>query len=37
LEKQVFTLIGSGIMIAFLIAGLGISFWGMIKYNKGIF
>ena len=37
LEKEVFTLIGSGIMIVFLIAGLGISFWGMIKYNKGIF
>ena len=37
LEKEVFTLIGSGIMIIFLIAGLGISFWGMIKYNKGIF
>lgn len=36
-EKQVFVLIGTGILIAGLVVGLGVSFRTMIKYNKGIF
>ena len=36
-QVQIFLWIGSGILILGLIAGLGISFYGMIKYNKGIF
>lgn len=36
-ENELFTLIGAGVMVAALIAGLGLSFWAMIKYNKGIF
>lgn len=29
--------IGVGVMLACIIVGLAISFWGMFKYNKGIF
>lgn len=29
--------IGTGIMVVSIIAGLGISFYAMMKYNKGIF
>ena len=36
-DKEVFTLIGTGILIAGIIVGLVISFKAMIKYNKGIF
>ena len=35
--NDVFTLVGTGVMIAALAVGLGISFYAMIKYNKGIF
>jgi len=37
IERDVFTLIGTGIMLISLVAGLGITFHAMIKYNKGIF
>ncbi len=36
-DLHILTLIGSVIMIIGLIVGLGISFYAMIKYNKGIF
>ena len=36
-DNEVFTLIGTGILIAGIIVGLLISFKAMIKYNKGIF
>ena len=36
-DDQMFILIGTGVMIASLVAGLCISFAAMIKYNKGIF
>jgi uncharacterized PurR-regulated membrane protein YhhQ (DUF165 family) len=29
--------IGVGVMLTCIIVGLAISFWGMFKYNKGIF
>ena len=32
-----FTLLGSVIMVAGLVVGLGLSFYAMMKYNKGIF
>ena len=35
--NDVFTLVGTDVMIAALAVGLGISFYAMIKYNKGIF
>ena len=35
-DNEVFTLIGTGILIAGIIVGLVISFKAMIKYNKGI-
>ena len=37
LEKTIFTIIGTVILIVGIVVGLGISFYGMIKYNKGIF
>ena len=37
LEKAVLSLIGSGVMLLGVAVGLGISFYAMIKYNKGIF
>ena len=36
-DNEIFTLIGTGILIAGIIVGLVISFKAMIKYNKGIF
>lgn len=36
-NKEIFTLIGTIILIAGIIVGLIISFKAMIKYNKGIF
>ena len=36
-DNQVFILIGTGVMIAGLVVGMGISFAAMMKYNKGIF
>ena len=36
-DNEMFTLIGTGILIAGIIVGLAISFKAMIKYNKGIF
>ncbi len=37
LEKEIFTLIGTIILFLGLIVGCIISFYAMIKYNKGIF
>ena len=37
LLKDIYLLIGIGIMIAGIIIGLALSFYAMIKYNKGIF
>lgn len=36
-QKEIFVTIGSIVLIIGLIVGLGISFYAMIKYNKGIF
>ncbi|MBR2151900.1 MAG: hypothetical protein IJ944_01270 [Clostridia bacterium] len=36
-EKQIYLTIGMVIMIICLAMGLAISFWAMMKYNKGIF
>jgi len=36
-QNDIFVAIGSVILIAALVVGLVISFWAMIKYNKGIF
>ena len=36
-ENQFFVWIGTAIMILGLVIGLGITFYAMIKYNKGIF
>ena len=36
-DNEIFTLIGTGILIAGIVVGLIISFKAMIKYNKGIF
>ena len=36
-QVQLFIIIGAVIMTIGIIAGLGISFYAMIKYNKGIF
>ena len=35
--KEIFTIIGTAIAIAGVVAGTAISLWAMIKYNKGIF
>ena len=37
LQEELYVIIGSIILIVGLIIGLGLSFYGMIKYNKGIF
>ncbi|MBO5869370.1 MAG: hypothetical protein J6Q89_01345 [Clostridia bacterium] len=37
LEIPVFALIGSSVLAIGLVIGLGISFYAMFKYNKGIF
>ncbi len=36
-ENNVFMIVGTVLLIAGLVAGLGLSFYAMIKYNKGIF
>ena len=36
-NQSIYATIGTAIMIVGVVAGLGISFWAMIKYNKGIF
>ena len=36
-ENPVFLTVGTVILIAGLVVGIGISFYAMIKYNKGIF
>lgn len=36
-ENKVFMHLGTGIMAVCLLIGLGMSFYAMIKYNKGIF
>ena len=36
-ENELYTLIGMGIMAVGFVAGLSVTFYGMIKYNKGIF
>ena len=36
-ETQMFVLLGTVLLIAGLVVGLGLSFYAMIKYNKGIF
>ena len=35
--KEIYTIVGSVIMVIGLVVGLGLSFYAMIKYNKGIF
>ena len=37
LGAPIYETVGSGILIGALVIGLGISFFAMIKYNKGIF
>ena len=36
-QNSIFTVIGSVLMIVGIVVGLGISFYAMKKYNKGIF
>jgi 4-amino-4-deoxy-L-arabinose transferase-like glycosyltransferase len=36
-ESQVWLWMGTGLLVLGLAVGLGLSFYGMIKYNKGIF
>ena len=36
-QKEIFVTIGSVIVIIGILAGLALSFYAMIKYNKGIF
>lgn len=36
-HEEIYVLVGTGVMIVSIIVGLGFSFYGMIKYNKGIF
>ena len=35
--NQTFVLVGTVLLVAGLVVGLGLSFYAMIKYNKGIF
>lgn len=37
LEKEIFTILGTVIMLVGIVIGCIISFYAMIKYNKGIF
>ena len=37
LDKNVFSIIGTAVLIAGLVVGCILSFYAMIKYNKGIF
>lgn len=36
-ENELFTWIGMGVMAVGFIVGISVTFYGMIKYNKGIF
>ena len=36
-KQSIYSTIGGGILIAGFVSGLGISFYAMFKYNKGIF
>ena len=36
-ENQIFVLVGVPLLIVGIVVGLGLSFYAMIKYNKGIF
>jgi hypothetical protein len=36
-ENQTFILVGTVLLVVGLVVGLGLSFYAMIKYNKGIF
>ncbi len=36
-QQDVWTSVGMVVMAVFLVVGIGISFYAMIKYNKGIF
>ena len=36
-DHQIFISIGNVVMIASVVVGLGIAFWAMKKYNKGVF
>ena len=36
-ENNIFVIFGSGLLISGIVLGLGLSFYAMIKYNKGIF
>ena len=37
MENNIFVIFGSGLLIFGIVLGLGLSFYAMIKYNKGIF
>lgn len=37
LKNDIFTLVGTVIMVIGIVVGLGLSFYAMIKYNKGVF
>jgi hypothetical protein len=37
IENQLLVIVGTVLLVAGLVAGLGLSFYAMIKYNKGIF
>ena len=37
LEKDIYTIIGTVVLIIGLVVGISITFYAMIKYNKGIF
>ena len=37
LDAPIYETVGSGVLIAMLVVGLGISFFAMKKYNKGVF
>ncbi len=36
-DRSIFILVGTAVLIITLVVGLGLSFYAMIKYNKGIF
>ena len=37
LQNPIYETVGTGIMIVSFVVGLGLSFYAMMKYNKGIF
>ncbi|MBQ1955737.1 MAG: hypothetical protein II350_08380 [Clostridia bacterium] len=37
LQENLYSILGTVVMVAGLISGLGVSFFAMFKYNKGIF